>query len=61
MMHFLTNQMVNTRSGPKHTRDQHTGQQFPPPPANPTMKQFIAEQMQLLQGLTALVQQIQQN
>jgi hypothetical protein len=51
--------MVNSRLGPKQTQNQCTGQQFPPPPPNPTMEQFIAVQMQLLQGLTALVQQIQ--
>jgi hypothetical protein len=52
--------MVNTRSGPNNQQNQH-GQQLPPPPPNPTMDQFIAAQMQLLQGLTASVQQIQQN
>jgi hypothetical protein len=31
-------------------------QQLPPPPLNPTMDQFIAAQMQLLQGLTTSVQ-----
>jgi hypothetical protein len=51
--------MVNARSGPRNNRNQH-GQQLPPPP-NPNMEQFIAAQMQLLQGLTASVQQIQQN
>jgi hypothetical protein len=60
-MHFLTNQMVNERPGTRNTRNQRAGQQLPPPPPNPNMKQFIATQMQLLQGLTALVQQIQQN
>jgi hypothetical protein len=34
---------------------------LPPPPPNPTMEQFIVAQMQLMQGLTASVQQIQQN
>jgi hypothetical protein len=34
-MYFLTNQMVNTRSGPRQTQDQ---QQLPPPPPNPTME-----------------------
>jgi hypothetical protein len=52
--------MVNARSGPRNNRNQH-GQQLPPPPPNPNMEQFIAAQMQLLQGLTASVQQIQQN
>jgi hypothetical protein len=52
--------MVNTRSGPNIHQNQH-GQQLPPPPPNPTMDQFIVAQMQLLQGLTASVQQIQQN
>jgi hypothetical protein len=51
--------MVNARSGPNNNRNQR-GQQIPPPP-NPNMEQFIAAQMQLLQGLTASVQQIQQN
>jgi hypothetical protein len=60
-MHFLTNQMVNARSGPRNTCNQHAGQQLPPPPPNPTMEQFIMAKMQLLQGLTASVQQIQQN
>jgi hypothetical protein len=60
-MHFLTNQMVNDRPGPKNTHNQHACQMLPPPPPNPTMEQFIATQMQLLQGLTASVQQIQQN
>jgi hypothetical protein len=60
-MHFLTNQMVNNRLGPRNTRNQCAGQQLPQPPSNPTMEQFIAAQMKLLQGLTASVQQIQQN
>jgi hypothetical protein len=51
--------MVNARQGPNNNRNQR-GQQIPPPP-NPNMEQFIAAQMQLLQGLTAFVQQIQQN
>jgi hypothetical protein len=52
--------MVNTRSGPNNHQNQR-GQQLPPPPPNPNMEQFIAAHMQLLQGLTASVQQIQQN
>jgi hypothetical protein len=52
--------MVNTRLGPNNHQNQR-GQQLPPPPPNPMMDQFIAAQMQLLQGLTASVQQIQQN
>jgi hypothetical protein len=60
-MNFLTNQMVNECSGPRNTCNQHAGQQLPPLPPNPNKEQFIAAQMQLLQGLTALVQQIQQN
>jgi hypothetical protein len=60
-MHFLTYQMVNTRSGPQQTHEQRTGQQLAPPPPNPTMELFMATQMQLLQGLTASVQQILQN
>jgi hypothetical protein len=52
--------MVNTRSGPSSHQNQ-LGQQLPPPPPNPNMEQFIAAQIQLLQGLTASVQQIQQN
>jgi hypothetical protein len=58
-VHFLTNQMVKARSGPNNNKIQR-GQQIPPPPPNPNMEQFIAAQMQLLQGLTASVQQIQQ-
>jgi hypothetical protein len=57
---LLTNQMVNTRSGPNNHQNQ-CGQQLPPLPPNPNMEKFIAAQMQLLQGLTASVQQIQQN
>jgi hypothetical protein len=53
--------MVNTYSGPRNTRNQCAGQQLPPPPPNPTMEQFIVAQMQLLQGLTTSMQQIQQN
>jgi hypothetical protein len=52
--------MVNARQGPNNNRNQH-GQQVPPPPPNPNMEQFIAAQMQILQGITAAVQQIQQN
>jgi membrane protease subunit (stomatin/prohibitin family) len=52
--------MVNTRSGPNNHQNQR-GQQLSPPPPNPNMEQFIAAQMQLLQGLTSSVQQIQQN
>jgi hypothetical protein len=52
--------MVNARQGPNNNQNQR-GQQIPPPPSNPNMEQFIAAQMQLLQGLTATVQQIQQN
>jgi hypothetical protein len=46
--------MVNARLGPNNNRNQ-CGQQIPPP-LNPNMEQFIAAQMQLLQGLTASVQ-----
>jgi hypothetical protein len=52
--------MMNTGSGPNNHQNQR-GQQLPPPPPNPTLDQVIAAQMQLLQGLTALVQQIPQN
>jgi hypothetical protein len=52
--------MVNARQGPNNNRNQR-GQQIPPPLLNPNMEQFIAAQMQLLQGLTASLQQIQQN
>jgi hypothetical protein len=52
--------MVNACSGPRNNKNQ-CGQQLPPPPPNPNMEQFITVQMQLLQGLTASVQQIQQN
>jgi hypothetical protein len=51
--------MVNAHQGPNNNRNQH-GQQIPPPSLNPNMEQFIVAQMQLLQGLTATVQQIQQ-
>jgi hypothetical protein len=50
--------MVNARLGPRNNRNQR-GKQLPPPPLNPNMEQFIATQMQLLQGLTVSVQQIQ--
>jgi hypothetical protein len=50
--------MVNARQGPNNNINQR-GQQTPPP--NPNMEQFIAAQIQILQGLTASVQQIQQN
>jgi hypothetical protein len=53
--------MVNARSSPRNNKNQRVGQQLPPPPPNPNMEQFIAAQMQLLQGLTSSVQQIQQN
>jgi hypothetical protein len=52
--------MVNTRSGPNNHQKQR-GQQLPPPPPNPNMEQFITAQMQLLQGLSASMQRIQQN
>jgi hypothetical protein len=52
--------MVNTHSGPQNNRNQ-CGKQLPPPPPNPNMEHFIAAQMQLQQGLTTSVQQIQQN
>jgi hypothetical protein len=52
--------MVNARQGPNNNRNQR-GQQVPPPPPNPNMEQFIAAQMQILQGITMAVQQIQQN
>jgi hypothetical protein len=47
--------MVNARSGPNNNRNQ-LGEQIPTPPPKPNMEQFIAAQMQLLQGLTASVQ-----
>src|SRR5687767_3292060 len=52
--------MVNQRQGPNN-RNQRGQQAPPPPPPNPNMEQFIAAQMQILQGLTAAVQQLQQN
>jgi hypothetical protein len=51
--------MVNSRQGPNNNRNQR-GQQVPPPP-NPNMEQFMAAQMQILQGITAAIQQIHQN
>ena len=62
--------MVNTRSGggqdiPSTRRAHIVNQQnpLPPPPPNPSMEQFLAAQMQLLQNLTATVanMQAQQN
>jgi hypothetical protein len=50
-LHFLTNQMVNTRPGPNNHQNQR-GQQLPPLPPYPNIEQFIAAQMQLLQVLT---------
>jgi hypothetical protein len=47
---------VNARSGPNNNRNQRGQQIPPPPPPNPNMEQFIAAQMQLLQGLIASVQ-----
>jgi hypothetical protein len=52
--------MVNPRQGPNN-RNPRGQQAPPPPPPNPNMEQFIAAQMQILQGLTAAVQQLQQN
>jgi hypothetical protein len=49
--------MVNTK-GQSQGRSQ--GHQLPPSHPNPTMEQFIVAPMQLLQNLTALVQQLQQ-
>jgi hypothetical protein len=73
-MPFSNNQMVNTRSGggqdvPPVVRAHIANQQnpVPPPPPNPPMdpatQQFFAAQMQLIQNLTAAVQniQVQQN
>jgi len=69
-IHFSNNQMVNTRSGGGQdiasTRRAHIVNQqnpLPPSPPNPTMEQFLAAQMQLLQNLTATVanMQAQQN
>jgi hypothetical protein len=67
---FSNNQMVNTRSGGgqdippvvrAHFANQHN--QAPPPPLNPTMdptmQQFLAAQMQLIQNLTATIQNMQ--
>jgi hypothetical protein len=69
-MPFSNNQMVNTRSGggqdvPPVVRVHIANQQnaVPPPPPNPAMdpatQQFFVAQMQLIQNLTATVQNIQ--
>jgi hypothetical protein len=69
-MPFSNNQMVNTRSEggqdvPPVVRAHIANQQnpVPPPPPNPAMdpatQQFFAAQMQLIQNLTAAVQNIQ--
>jgi hypothetical protein len=69
-MPFSNNQMVNTRSGggqdvPTVVRAHIANQQnpVPPPPPNPAMdlatQQFFAAQTQLIQNLTAAVQNIQ--
>jgi hypothetical protein len=68
-MPFSNNQMVNTRSGgqdvPLVVRAHIVNQQNPmsPPPLNPAMdpatQQFFATQMQLIQNLTAAVQNLQ--
>ena len=69
-IHFSNNRMVNTRSGGGQdipsTRCVHRINQqnpLPPPQPYPTMEQFLAAQMQLLQNLTATVanMQAQQN
>ena len=67
-IHFSNNRMVNTRSGGGQditsTRCAHRINQqnpLPPPPPYPTMEQFLAAQMQLLQNLTATVDNMQQN
>jgi hypothetical protein len=67
---FSNKQMVNTRSGGgqdippvvcAHIANQQN--QAPPPPHNPAMdpamQQFLAAQMQLIQNLTATIQNIQ--
>jgi hypothetical protein len=58
--------MVNTRSGggqyvPLVVRAHIANQQnpVPPPPLNPATQQFFAAQMQLIQNLTAAVQNLQ--
>jgi hypothetical protein len=62
--------MVNTRSGagqdiPPVIRAHNTSQlnQVPPPPEesvmDPTMQQFFTAQMQLIQNLTATIQNLQ--
>jgi hypothetical protein len=67
---FSNNQMVNTRSGggqdmPAVVRAHIANRQnpVPPPPLNPAMdpttQQFFAAHMQLIQNLTAVVQNIQ--
>jgi hypothetical protein len=69
-MPFSNDQMVNTRSGggqdvPPIIRAHIANQQNPvsPPPSNfamdPTTHQFFAAQMQLIQNLTAAVQNLQ--
>jgi hypothetical protein len=69
-MSFSNNQMVNTRSGGGHdvplvVRAHIANQQnsVPPPPPNlamdSTTQQFFAAQMQLIQNLTAAVQNLQ--
>jgi hypothetical protein len=69
-MSFSNNQMVNTKSGggqdvPPVARAHIANQQnpVPPPPPNPAMdpvtQQFFTAQMQLIQNLTAAVQNIQ--
>jgi hypothetical protein len=69
-MPFSNNQMVNTRSGggqdvPPIVRAHIANQQnpVPPPPPNPAIdpatQQFFAAEMQLIQNLTATVQNVQ--
>jgi hypothetical protein len=56
--HFLTLQMVNSRGQNQgRNQGQNSGQQLPPQPLIPSMEQFIIAQLQLLQNLTALMQQ----
>jgi hypothetical protein len=61
-MPFSNNQMVNTRSGGGQDIANQQNP-VPPPPPNPAMdpatQQFFAAQMQLIQNLTATVQNIQ--